>query len=125
MPQEKSKDTYWYPPMRVWNEINADRPRFVYYLRQGWNDDLEALTLSIPLTSPDRHIRVSLDNPNEVSDEMFKTFIMRVVQAVHFSRLDGEWDIMLNEPYRRIFNTVLEYEEQDKLLDHYEQIESG
>ena len=120
-----SFDERWRSPMFYWNDINADRPRFIHYLRQGWNNELELIAVSTHLTSPDSGIRVSLDNPDAVSESMFKTFVCNVVQSVYFHRDNGEWDIKLNPEYQRIFDSSLDYERQEKLLAAYEEMESG
>lgn len=94
----------WSSPLKRWSRINENRPLFVHYLCDGRKEAFEPVA---------EELGVSLKNPNDAPEDVFKGFVTEVVKAVQFLPEDHEWNIALTDKYEMI----LEMYAQDELLD--------
>jgi len=79
---EYSSGAGWYPPEFFWEKINSDRKRFLHYFLQGNSSRIDEL---------ENIWHISVEHPENVSDETFKRFVEGTVRLLCLYPEEGEW----------------------------------
>lgn len=86
--QEYSNGYGWYPPELFWDKINSDRASFLHFFIEGNPDCINEI---------ENAWNISINHPEDASDETFKHFVKENVRLVSFLPEEGIWEIRLKE----------------------------